>query len=126
MALELITHALTVFVFSCFFFFQAEDGIRDLTVTGVQTCALPICIVEDLPASTYIDRFGAHDLPAHQRLIGGSCAPANEQEAALPVLEPANAERLSNDALLRLYLYAALVVEHIASQVGEVTSRVYL
>src|SRR6266567_7373795 len=28
-----------------FFFFQAEDGIRDLTVTGVQTCALPICEV---------------------------------------------------------------------------------
>src|SRR2546430_4897962 len=27
---------------SSFFFFQAEDGIRDLTVTGVQTCALPI------------------------------------------------------------------------------------
>src|SRR2546430_6049342 len=39
-----------VIMFSCrslirvfFFFFQAEDGIRDLTVTGVQTCALPIC-----------------------------------------------------------------------------------
>src|SRR2546427_8653885 len=27
-----------------FFFFQAEDGIRDLTVTGVQTCALPISL----------------------------------------------------------------------------------
>src|SRR5205085_9377437 len=27
---------------TCIFFFQAEDGIRDLTVTGVQTCALPI------------------------------------------------------------------------------------
>src|SRR5438309_12127852 len=26
------------------FFFQAEDGIRDGTVTGVQTCALPICL----------------------------------------------------------------------------------
>src|SRR5215813_14962774 len=25
------------------FFFQAEDGIRDADVTGVQTCALPIC-----------------------------------------------------------------------------------
>src|SRR5437879_13103324 len=25
------------------FFFQAEDGIRDTSVTGVQTCALPIC-----------------------------------------------------------------------------------
>src|SRR5256886_6884047 len=29
-------------VWYIFFFFQAEDGIRDLTVTGVQTCALPI------------------------------------------------------------------------------------
>src|SRR5688572_32495732 len=29
-----------------FFFFQAEDGIRDLTVTGVQTCALPIWRVQ--------------------------------------------------------------------------------
>src|SRR5207245_5873944 len=30
---------------SCYFFFQAEDGIRDATVTGVQTCALPIFTV---------------------------------------------------------------------------------
>src|SRR5258706_12127304 len=29
--------------FFIFFFFQAEDGIRDWSVTGVQTCALPIC-----------------------------------------------------------------------------------
>src|SRR2546429_4219596 len=29
-----------------FFFFQAEDGIRDVAVTGVQTCALPICVAE--------------------------------------------------------------------------------
>src|SRR5690606_39874836 len=29
--------------FACAFFFQAEDGIRDFHVTGVQTCALPIC-----------------------------------------------------------------------------------
>src|SRR2546429_3256962 len=28
---------------SAIFFFQAEDGIRDVAVTGVQTCALPIC-----------------------------------------------------------------------------------
>src|SRR5690349_9901106 len=33
------------FDFFFFFFFQAEDGIRDLYVTGVQTCALPICSV---------------------------------------------------------------------------------
>src|SRR5438128_4731102 len=30
------------YVSSSLFFFQAEDGIRDATVTGVQTCALPI------------------------------------------------------------------------------------
>src|SRR5256884_1817177 len=31
-----------MYVFVSFFFFQAEDGIRDVAVTGVQTCALPI------------------------------------------------------------------------------------
>src|SRR2546430_9714553 len=35
---------LCLFLFCFFFFFQAEDGIRDLTVTGVQTCALPISL----------------------------------------------------------------------------------
>src|SRR5690606_40394636 len=33
------------FLLFCFFFFQAEDGIRDFHVTGVQTCALPIFVV---------------------------------------------------------------------------------
>src|SRR5438093_5535798 len=32
-----------------FFFFQAEDGIRDWSVTGVQTCALPIWSLITLP-----------------------------------------------------------------------------
>src|SRR5437773_6782183 len=31
-----------------FFFFQAEDGIRDRDVTGVQTCALPILITDTM------------------------------------------------------------------------------
>ena len=31
-------------VYCVFFFFQAEDGIRDIGVTGVQTCALPISV----------------------------------------------------------------------------------
>jgi len=35
-----------------FFFFQAEDGIRDTSVTGVQTCALPICeAISQIPAA---------------------------------------------------------------------------
>src|SRR5439155_6495399 len=36
-------------VFLLFFFFQAEDGIRDGHVTGVQTCALPISLAICLP-----------------------------------------------------------------------------
>src|SRR2546422_149119 len=31
----------------CFFFFQAEDGIRDVAVTGAQTCALPISLTRE-------------------------------------------------------------------------------
>src|SRR2546430_5516540 len=46
------------------FFFQAEDGIRDLTVTGVQTCALPIsrkCTCElHLPLQFCFDDGGAN------------------------------------------------------------------
>src|SRR5207245_864770 len=44
-----------------FFFFQAEDGIRDATVTGVQTCALPISASWSLgaPASRGSDIPGA-------------------------------------------------------------------
>src|SRR5207249_8485446 len=34
------------FCFFFFFFFQAEDGIRDRNVTGVQTCALPISVID--------------------------------------------------------------------------------
>src|SRR3989449_4913531 len=40
MSLIIALHALSLVY--CVFFFQAEDGIRDVAVTGVQTCALPI------------------------------------------------------------------------------------
>ena len=46
-----------MFIFCCFFclfvffFFQAEDGIRDIGVTGVQTCALPICVLDSIGCS---------------------------------------------------------------------------
>src|SRR2546429_3219203 len=39
---------LVVSCFDFFFFFQAEDGIRDVAVTGVQTCALPILLQDVL------------------------------------------------------------------------------
>src|SRR5688572_17423807 len=39
-------YCMYVFYLLFFFFFQAEDGIRDLTVTRVQTCALPISLIQ--------------------------------------------------------------------------------
>src|SRR5690349_22185255 len=47
-----------------FFFFQAEDGIRDLYVTGVQTCALPIStIINRLLASSMDSRETSSNFP---------------------------------------------------------------
>src|SRR2546428_4002738 len=45
-----------VTVLFIFFFFQAEDGIRDLIVTGVQTCALPICEVTSEIVDALVER----------------------------------------------------------------------
>src|SRR5438093_7564309 len=50
-------------VFSFFFFFQAEDGIRDWSVTGVQTCALPILVA-------LLDLAEVMDKPVRQLSLG--------------------------------------------------------
>src|SRR2546430_5023307 len=50
----------SVVVVCFFFFFQAEDGIRDLTVTGVQTCALPIYPFAGSNPAGSADVFRAH------------------------------------------------------------------
>src|SRR2546422_3467073 len=42
MTFDTILPIMEIHVIKNFFFFQAEDGIRDVAVTGVQTCALPI------------------------------------------------------------------------------------
>src|SRR5205823_10891117 len=52
----------------CFFFFQAEDGIRDKLVTGVQTCALPISRGLRLVRHPGVDRRrGPAGLPRERR-----------------------------------------------------------
>src|SRR5690625_5466964 len=56
-----------------FFFFQAEDGIRDGHVTGVQTCALPI--------STFIENLGGVDFE-NRRVM----TIRDRYEAAVPVV----------------------------------------
>src|SRR2546425_3136823 len=49
-----------------FFFFQAEDGIRDKLVTGVQTCALPIYEIDLLLIMTVHPGFGGQPFRTDQ------------------------------------------------------------
>src|SRR5687768_18601298 len=56
--------------FLVFFFFQAEDGIRDVAVTGVQTCALPIYAARESPQGLRACR-GSRRLPGRCALRWG-------------------------------------------------------
>src|SRR6266446_8078962 len=50
-----------------FFFFQAEDGIRDYKVTGVQTCALPICVLAEAAHQPVEEIAHGKKLPLRER-----------------------------------------------------------
>src|SRR3989442_14601174 len=85
---------------SLFFFFQAEDGIRDADVTGVQTCALPIYPYAAQPSVGRLRHL--YVLSAHRRLGIG-------EQLVTRVIETARGrfERLrlstSNPEAARLY-----------------------
>src|SRR2546430_5698791 len=69
------------------FFFQAEDGIRDLTVTGVQTCALPISRARsDRPASSRVVR--ARPRRVRRKRESGPAAARREPSARAPRSDP--------------------------------------
>src|SRR5438046_9814595 len=69
-----------IMLFFFFFFFQAEDGIRDWSVTGVQTCALPIfknryvVVLNDKR-----ERFECQDAQAPCRLFSIAMAERSEE-----------------------------------------------
>src|SRR5216683_6154633 len=61
------------FVF--FFFFQAEDGIRDLIVTGVQTCALPIFPMAVRGSAELLPRGSWQPAPGEIEVVVGTPIP---------------------------------------------------
>src|SRR5260370_41597462 len=81
-----------------FFFFQAEDGIRDSSVTGVQTCALPISSTIAKTAENMLARPGAIrvDQSRNLLLIQGTAA---EREAALDMVSTFDVEWLRNQSV---------------------------
>src|SRR5699024_11357031 len=70
------------------FFFQAEDGIRDRNVTGVQTCALPIFIflAEDSRAVAGVARFWTCRSQRYSRPIPGALGIRREKSGPLPAV----------------------------------------
>src|SRR2546429_1391389 len=65
-----------------FFFFQAEDGIRDVAVTGVQTCALPIYF-QRAPGEIFTTRdfcgtFAGGALRSSDATVAGLAASSND------------------------------------------------
>src|SRR5215475_880657 len=71
-----------------FFFFQAEDGIRDFHVTGVQTCALPIC---GTYSSGYYASSAFPDTPIYDSLVAERGTPQ-----IAPIRVPMPYESVSN------------------------------
>src|SRR5690606_40902632 len=91
------------------FFFQAEDGIRDFHVTGVQTCALPIWRGADL-----FDRTGGRPPPANV-----SCSHLFERTGADDPL----ARRSANSPAIACFLPLAPMVPRRSEQIGRASCR---
>src|SRR5699024_11634942 len=74
-------------VFLFVFFFQAEDGIRDRNVTGVQTCALPISapLITPLISASQLSRSAvAAVMPPNPSILQVVSAPASAVSAQAP------------------------------------------
>src|SRR5436189_1282127 len=69
-----LSHCCCTSIFCHFFFFQAEDGIRDTSVTGVQTCALPIYPRRELQAALRAQRLPHPRLQGRRRQDAGPAA----------------------------------------------------
>src|SRR5438034_10925710 len=87
-----------------FFFFQAEDGIRDHCVTGVQTCALPICCREHVPhghwkTTTFTGALRLSGLTAPMVIDGpmnGDAFQAYIDQVLAPTLDPGHLVVMDN------------------------------
>src|SRR6266498_4944711 len=87
---------------SFFFFFQAEDGIRDADVTGVQTCALPISDRADLWDGDQVAAAEAAALTLDPALLVGALEAGLAEERVVAVVAAQGDEPLVLDAVAAL------------------------
>src|SRR2546429_2915464 len=108
----------------CFFFFQAEDGIRDVAVTGVQTCALPILLVAELPPEAYGEVMNA--FKANPAGAGGVKPESIETSAGLAYYTVENArDATGNVRRYSMILPGSTFSGYVAVQVPENASKIY-
>src|SRR5699024_2489663 len=108
-----------------FFFFQAEDGIRDRNVTGVQTCALPISHLDAVPPGEGgVVRFAAPVVATPRCFLGASEGGADHEPVGaagdrLDQVPGAAQPAVSDD----VHVAAARLVHVVAAGRGDIGDR---
>src|SRR5687768_18033869 len=91
---------------SFFFFFQAEDGIRDVAVTGVQTCALPISAARGHARGQPRGRHRRGEARHRRRPSRGA-----RREPRFKAIEHGRSEEHTSELQSRLHLVCRLLLE---------------
>src|SRR2546429_4544036 len=92
-----------------FFFFQAEDGIRDVAVTGVQTCALPIYMLVVPASNPSVAVFAAGGLTFSAPASGDVLFTVDAQ-AAVPMSGANRSEEHTSELQSRLHIVCRLLL----------------
>src|SRR2546422_4202635 len=95
------------YILYIFFFFQAEDGIRDVAVTGVQTCALPISVDRKILRILGTDGRASYQAIADE--VGLSRPAVMERVKRLE--ESGRSEEHTSELQSRLHLVCRLLLE---------------
>src|SRR6266498_1832695 len=112
--------------FRSFFFFQAEDGIRDADVTGVQTCALPIFSVTAISVALAVQARQLATVEREGREQAEQAADELEKETALSLigpLDPKGAGTLSQPEVEALWRLAGTSNERVRQRFLEEAFR---
>src|SRR5256886_8020878 len=86
------------------FFFQAEDGIRDLTVTGVQTCALPIFRT---PTNAALGFPSSEEIPLFPNAGASSDNAQSQSQSPSKIASPSKNTTLQENSKLDLIRYVS-------------------
>src|SRR3989440_1572035 len=106
-----------------FFFFQAEDGIRDLIVTGVQTCALPISLDGEVGIETSLGQLRRLNEKPSEVQTSSSPVEQNSIAAAGPASSQVVVQLEGGEARLKLFSAGAPGEARLRAQTGQLETQ---